>query len=383
METTKAKFTCKICEQFILEDAVYLPCHETVCRSHLNRLTNNSNDEAFKCPFCKNTHTKRECLKDNDIVNAIVKNDEHLLELEKEHKKYSFINNEELNSLCHEYKEKGDELKKSNEEHFKRVINEIDTKKVELMLIIENLANDLKEKANKAKEENESRLSRLIDNSLVQDIDPSSDKAKIQTEIRRSRWDYDALDNINREAVENINKINEKLSQFKSAKDKIEKCLFDQRESNNLKENLLGKLQLEVIDATTSPNFVKLDFKSYKELSVLSSSNSARASSSSAQTPSEIIINSEPVDIAAAAPEIEPHNQISNSNNASARQMTTQTVMMNASNNQVGNVRTDSASASNIQPVNGNSSNSQTQSEITNKQNDKKSNKPKKINQIN
>ena len=374
METTKAKFTCKICQQFILEDAVYLPCHETVCRSHINQWTNNSNDELFKCRFCQHTHTKNECQKENDIVNAIIKNDEHLLELEKEHKKYSFINNEELNSLCHEYKEKGDELKKSNEEHFKRIINEIDTKKVELMLIIDNLANDLKEKASKAKEENESRLSILIDDSLVENIDPTNDMIdEIKKKIRRSRWDYDGLDEINKKAVENINKINERLSKFNFAKDTIEKCLFEQNKTNNLTEDLIGKLKLELIDTTASQNYVKLDFKSFKELSAISTSNNARASSSSTQTQSEIISNnSEQADKAAAAPKIEAHSEIANSNNAS--------------NNQVGDIRSDSASASNIQPEHdgNNNSNSQTQSEIRNvesHQNDKnhhtKNQKPK------
>ena len=281
METTKAKFTCKICVQFIFEDAVYLPCFSTVCKNHIDDWTKNSNDEVFNCPLCKNTHTKRKCLKENDIVNDIVKNDEHLLELEKEHKKYSFINNEELYSLCHEYKEKGDELKKSNEEHFNRVINEIDTKKVELMLIIEKLANDLKEKANRAKEVNESSLSILIDNSLVEAVDPTSEGKKIQTEIRRSRWNYDALDNINRDAVENINRLNEKLSEFRSAKDAIEKCLFEENKENSLRTDLLGKLKLENLDGTASHSYIPLDFKSYKDLSEISNSHNARASSNS------------------------------------------------------------------------------------------------------
>ena len=86
MDTIKKKFTCKECEDLILEEAVYLPCFETICKAHLK-------GDDYKCDFCNATHRVADfCRRDNDIINEIVKKDGHLYEIEIELKNYSLIN---------------------------------------------------------------------------------------------------------------------------------------------------------------------------------------------------------------------------------------------------------------------------------------------------
>ena len=190
-------------------------------KSHVDNWTKNSTD--FTCTFCTNKHNKTECEHKNDIV----KKDEHLLELEKEHKNYSLINNDELTSLIEVYKHKGDAMIKSNKDHFKRIINEIDTKKVELILRIEKLANELIEKANKEMQKYDNELNTLNNNAIdvIKSLDPTDEKIeKIKTEIRRTKWDYVALDKINEKTVNDINTINEELIKFTTANLNFEKC---------------------------------------------------------------------------------------------------------------------------------------------------------------
>ncbi len=62
-EKINSLFNCQLCNQFF-EDPVTLPCGETVCKSHCDRISND------KCLFCSEIHITP---KNGFLVNKVIK----------------------------------------------------------------------------------------------------------------------------------------------------------------------------------------------------------------------------------------------------------------------------------------------------------------------
>ena len=126
--------TCKCCNR-IFTEPIDLPCSNSICKKHLDDLTEN------KCFFCKQSHDTEieeeeiilnESLSETITSDLYLNETERLLKTEIEQLFY------ETNNLFEKLKSKETEIELFFSEHFGKIMNKIDLQKEELTKIRRN-----------------------------------------------------------------------------------------------------------------------------------------------------------------------------------------------------------------------------------------------------
>ena len=234
MDSIRSVLTCKYCNN-IYSDPIYLPCHKTMCRHHVDELRKENKSASIKCVFCKNEHEiPLKGFEKNEMalgfLNSRISITKQVSELKVELDK-AF---DEASEVIKEFEKEQKQIELFAVDHFLGIKNKIDSQKDSVKLQIEKIAEKLKHEI----DECESIYKEKIKSFKAEEI-LSKDKLKklssSNEELKKSK-----LSEINN----CINRLRFKKYELIDIKSKIESCSIDTRVSTNLRREAFGELKL-------------------------------------------------------------------------------------------------------------------------------------------
>ncbi len=146
----KSDLLCGICKK-IFKEPIFLPCHCTVCKEHVEEFTNKS--KMIKCNHCdEEFDVPSNGFKENSRLKLIIEKNAHLSEEEKDLKNNIESNYVEYQRVLKELKLKEAEFKSISFDHFAEIRRNIDLRRETLKQRIDNIAEEMIEKAKKLEE---------------------------------------------------------------------------------------------------------------------------------------------------------------------------------------------------------------------------------------
>ena len=266
----KEKNTCPMCVDSILEDAVYLPCFKTICSSHIHDWKQNEHDTYVDCLLCPERHRIVDCERRNNLANEVIKADGHLSDLEIGLKKFSLKNNDDLRLNCEAYKNSSDYLNELNENHFDRLLIEIDAKREELKVEIDNMAEEFKREIIESKRRYIQLLNEITNEGLIENVDPTNQRNNLKSELRKTEIDFEELDRLNHLSINKTIQLKKKLAELRIAEHHIKNNFFEKNNDKSIRRNFFGTLRTDVVDRAgvtrETPNIERPIFMSYSRI---------------------------------------------------------------------------------------------------------------------
>ena len=154
----KTDLVCGICKK-IFRDPIFLPCHCTICKEHIDDIAKNSqkNDSSpskIECQFCKEEFDlPSKGFTENTRLKMIIEKSAHLSTEEKDLKKGIESNALVYERLVKELEQKEKEFEVMRYEHFAEIRRSIDLRREALKEKVDRIAADMIQQA-KILEEN-------------------------------------------------------------------------------------------------------------------------------------------------------------------------------------------------------------------------------------
>ena len=234
MDSIRNVLTCKYCNN-IYSDPIYLPCHKTMCRMHIDELRKENKTGSIKCVFCKNEHEiPAKGFERNEMalgfLNSRISITKQVSELKVELEK-AF---DEANEIIKEFEKEQRQIELFAADHFIGIRNKIDAQKESVKLQIEKIADKMKYEI----DECESIYKEKIKSFKAEEILNKDKLKKLSSsneELKKSK-----LSEINN----CINRLRFKKYELIDIKSKIESCSIETRVSTNLRREAFGELKL-------------------------------------------------------------------------------------------------------------------------------------------
>ena len=264
----KEKNTCTVCVDSILQDAIYLPCFNTICSSHINDWKPSEHSTYVECLLCHNRHSIVDCERRNDQANQIIEADGHLTDLEIGLKNFSFKNIHDLKLNFDAYNNNRRYMDELNVNHFDRILIEIDAKREELKVEIDNIADEFKRDVILSKR----RYAYLLDeiNNFDLTINPHMLNVTVRNELRRAEIDFDELDRLNHLSIDKIIKLKKMLVELSVTERHINNNFFEKNNDKLIRRNFFGTLRTDLVDRShvtrEAPNIERPVFISYSDI---------------------------------------------------------------------------------------------------------------------
>jgi hypothetical protein len=248
LEKVKEKNTCQVCIEYILEDAVYLPCFNTICSAHLNDWRQNEHDTYVDCDLCHQRHRIVDCQRRNNLANDVIKADGHLSDLEIGLKKFSFKNNDDLKLNLEAYNNASQYMDEFNANHFDRILIEIDAKREELKVEVDKIAEGFQREIVESKRRYAYLLDEIKNENVEGNVDPDNQRKTLKNELRKTEIDFRALDRLNHWSVDKINLLKKKLGELSVTERHIKNNFFEKNNDKLIRRNFFGTLRSDVVD---------------------------------------------------------------------------------------------------------------------------------------
>jgi hypothetical protein len=176
-QSIKKLITCKWCKS-ILDEPVFLPCSETVCRKHSIEINNK------QCRFCDKVHVLKEAeqFPANKIVQDLFELKIKELDFGLSHKNASERLNE-LSGFLNDYNSIKEHPEAYFSEHFNKQRNKVDLVREKLFLEINKISEKLILKIDLEEELCKASLSKFNLSSLGDDL--------VSTKADLSKWEQD------------------------------------------------------------------------------------------------------------------------------------------------------------------------------------------------
>lgn len=245
MDKIKESLTCKICNR-ILNEPVFLPCHKTLCRLHINsEYDSNTNKFIYKCFFCNEEHIIPDLgFETNEMAHNFIKSLSHLSDNEKQTKLSIETKLAESSSLLDEFARKEPELKLLNFEHFSNMRAEIDAKRDKLKLEIDALADRMINQTELYEYKCKEKLKDIkIDQSSINKDFLKKIETDLEEEFKKPVLEMELIENMSKDLSQKSNELQDKLNEFNDIKSRIKDCLFEAN-LENLSEADIGELSL-------------------------------------------------------------------------------------------------------------------------------------------
>ena len=234
MDSIRSVLTCKYCNN-VYNNPIYLPCHKTMCRAHVNELSKDNKMSAIKCFFCKSEHEiPPNGFLENEMATGFLNSritltkqaTEYKIELDK-----AFT---EVNEVVKEFEKELNQMEAFSAEHFLGIRNKIDEQKNSVKLQIDKIVDKMKQEVDECESVYKEKLKSFKSEEIV-----NKDKIKKFTasndEMKKSK-----LSEINN----CINRLRFKKYELIDIKSKIETCSIETRVSTNLRKEAFGDLKL-------------------------------------------------------------------------------------------------------------------------------------------
>ena len=247
LEKVKEKNTCRVCID-ILEDAIYLPCFNTICSSHINQWKQNPHDTFVDCVLCPNRHRIVDCQTPNNFANEIIKADGHLSDLEIGLKRYSLKNNDDLKLNLEAYNNTSRYMDEFNANHFDRILIEIDAKREELKVEVDKIADGFKREIVESKRRFGYLLDEIKNENVEGNVNPDNERNTLKNELRKAEIDFRALDRLNHLSTNKIIQLKTKLGELSVTERHIKNNFFEKNNDKLIRRNFFGTLRTDVVD---------------------------------------------------------------------------------------------------------------------------------------
>jgi hypothetical protein len=223
MDKIKETLTCKVCNN-ILKQPVFLPCHKTLCQTHIN-----VNESLFDCFFCHEQHIiPVEGFKPNEMARNLISSNTHLSEHERSLKAKITDSLENLQRMYDSFMNKEPHLKALNFEHFTQIRDDINAQRDALKRDIDIMADTMlkqtelfeftcKEKLKLVKLDtltlNKDRFRRIAD--------------ELEDEFQKASLNMLAIENLNDEIRQKSEHIADKLNDYNEISERISESSFE------------------------------------------------------------------------------------------------------------------------------------------------------------
>jgi hypothetical protein len=143
----RKSFVCSFCQDF-LRDPVNLACSCTICECHVKNATR------IECKNCEKIYYLPDPrIKENTLLRKLIRKEERRNRSDVGQTTFASIKKsiDEVKVLFEKYDIESLNFDKMHENHFKKLENDINTRRVQLKQIVDELANDMLEKLSTSK----------------------------------------------------------------------------------------------------------------------------------------------------------------------------------------------------------------------------------------
>ena len=210
--------TCNLCECFF-ESAIILPCFETMCLKHVEELKSGYGglNEEIKCHFCGEQHQiPRNGFANNKQVTGMIQLEYHKIELSKS----SLANDlcKKIDEIIAKYENLNKEPENYIQDYFQELINQIDLRREEIKLDIDEWHEERLEEIQKYKTECLEKLNKevpLNNDQIIKEFKGKSqswkEKLKI-SEIIKKEFSHEKIE---KDLRSDIATIKQKIAEYK------------------------------------------------------------------------------------------------------------------------------------------------------------------------
>jgi hypothetical protein len=215
--SSKLDYACKFCNQ-ILKDPILLPCGLSICNEHTKNLENNS----LLCIKCNVNH--KSFSQNHELKTQIETLNFHLNESEFKWKKAFHLIYEQIEEMLDDFNLKANEFEYFTHEHFADIECQIELRRENLKIRIDDLSQELLEIAREKKQLFVNKSKQIH----VDDLKKIHEKEHNHTyEIfRQLEISLDTIRSIEMQQTFLINEIEKRMNSFEKLKSQVEKIEF-------------------------------------------------------------------------------------------------------------------------------------------------------------
>ena len=215
--SSKLDYACKFCNQ-ILKDPILLPCGLSICNEHTKNLENNS----LVCKTCNVPHTRFS--QNHELKTQIETLNSHLTENEFKWKKEFRLIYEQIEEMLDDFNLKANEFEYFTHEHFANIECQIELRRENLKMRIDDLSQELLEIVREKKQlfVNKSKQIHVEDLKKIHERE-DNDTYEI---FRQLEISLDKIRSIEMEQTFQIKEIEKRMILFEKLKSQVEKVEF-------------------------------------------------------------------------------------------------------------------------------------------------------------
>ena len=252
----KSDLICPICKK-IFKDPIFFPCHCTFCKKHADELVNQENNNTLiKCQVCNEEFAlPKQGFKENTRLKTIIEKDAHLSEEEKSAKRALQSSPAEYERLLGEIATAEKEFESTRYEHFAEIRRNIDLRRENLKLSIDQIAEAL---IDEAKALENAYTKRIVENNKT-GFAPRDFEAKRDELVELFRDPgvlLSAIETSRRELASRLDEAKGKLRQFDAIKHDLKQFKFEKY--FELENDFFGRLKSEETGADEQHQILSL-----------------------------------------------------------------------------------------------------------------------------
>lgn len=215
---------------------VYLPCHKTICQSHIDDLKKENKSNIFKCFYCKSEHEiPDKGFPENDMALGFLRSNSFIYEQEK-HVQVEFDKSAvEFTDLLKEFEKEHQLIHQFVSDHFSKLRSKIDLQRDHIKAQIDKIGDQMKKESIECENLYKEKLLAIKKDEIL-----SKDKI---AKIINNGMDDDMKKAKLNDLSNNMNKLRYKKFELINLKSKIESCTIETR-NVNLRKDAFGDLKL-------------------------------------------------------------------------------------------------------------------------------------------
>ena len=261
-----SKFICNICKLVLSSKPISLPCSSIVCNEHLQDGT--AKDGLIRCLKCDQEFVvPQNGFPLHEMTSNMLKNDEHLNNVEKTLKQAIQELTLKLDQLLDEFKRKHSDLERKSFDHFSEIRRQINIQREELKVKIDEIAVKLigqvneKEKAHNLKAKN-SFL------EAITAVDIEKDRKRIVNGFRQPNMLITDITHFQYVQERKIKEVQSRISEIDSSKNETHSLVF--KKGRTFLEESFGILKInEFMAYSLNKEIVIWDWASNKYVATL------------------------------------------------------------------------------------------------------------------